>query len=40
MEFEPLVAKNIQELAPPKEPELKLLREVIDPNRVVIGRIE
>jgi glutaconate CoA-transferase subunit B len=38
MEFEPLVRENLEELEPPTEKELKILREVIDPERVVIGR--
>ena len=40
MEFEPLVADKIERLEPPTSGELKLLREVIDPDRVVIGRMK
>jgi glutaconate CoA-transferase subunit B len=40
MEFEPLVADKLDILKPPTPQELTLLREVIDPDRVVIGRIE
>jgi glutaconate CoA-transferase subunit B len=39
MAFEPLVADKIDELRPPKEEELKWLREVIDPDKVVIGKV-
>jgi glutaconate CoA-transferase subunit B len=39
MNFEPLVAKKIEELKPPTEEELRLLREEIDPDRVIIGKI-
>ena len=35
--FEVLVADNLEQLEAPKPDELKLLREVIDPDRVVIG---
>jgi glutaconate CoA-transferase subunit B len=38
MGFEPLVADEVEQLGPPKDPEISLLREVIDPDRVVIGR--
>lgn len=38
MEFEPLVANKLETLKPPTPDELRLLREVIDPDRVVIGR--
>jgi glutaconate CoA-transferase subunit B len=37
-DFELLVADDLEQLEPPKTDELKLLREVIDPDRVVIGR--
>ena len=40
MEFEPVVADKIESLKAPSVDELKLLREVIDPDRVVIGRIK
>lgn len=40
MEFTPLVRDKIEEITPPKADELKLLREEIDPDRVVIGRVE
>lgn len=39
MGFEPLLAEPIEELKPPTEKELKLLREEIDPDRAVIGKI-
>jgi glutaconate CoA-transferase subunit B len=39
MEFEPVVAGKLEQLGPPTEDELKILREEIDPDRVVIGRI-
>ena len=39
MEFEPEVSDNIEKIEPPREKELKYLREIIDPDRVVIGRI-
>jgi glutaconate CoA-transferase, subunit B len=39
MEFEPLVAKRVEELKPPTEEELRLLREEIDPDRGIIGKI-
>ncbi len=39
MNFEPLVAKNLEELKPPTEEELRLLREEIDPERGIIGKI-
>jgi len=38
MEFEPGVADEIEQLAPPRPEELELLRGEIDPDRVVIGR--
>jgi hypothetical protein len=38
MEFEPLVAGQIEVLHGPKTDELNYLRDVIDPDRVVIGR--
>jgi len=38
MVFEPMVADKVGELKQPKDDELGLLREVIDPDRVVIGR--
>jgi len=39
MNFEPLVADRIEELEAPREAELKLLREEIDPERVIIGKV-
>ncbi|MGZ3494219.1 MAG: CoA-transferase subunit beta [Thermodesulfobacteriota bacterium] len=39
MNFEPLAAKKIEELKPPTEEELRLLREEIDPDREIIGKI-
>jgi len=38
MGFEPLLADRIEELKPPTEEELRLLREKIDPDRGIIGR--
>jgi glutaconate CoA-transferase subunit B len=40
MGFVPLVAEKLQTLSPPTPEELKMLREVIDPDRVVIGRVQ
>jgi glutaconate CoA-transferase subunit B len=40
MEFEPVVAGSLEELKPPTGEELRILREEIDPDRVVIGRID
>lgn len=40
MEFQPLVADKLEVLKPPRPEELKMLREEIDPERVVIGRVE
>ncbi|MBI5501053.1 MAG: acyl CoA--acetate/3-ketoacid CoA transferase subunit beta [Deltaproteobacteria bacterium] len=40
MLFEPLVASRVETLAPPTADELRVLREEIDPDRVVIGRPE
>jgi len=37
--FEILVADKLEQLEAPKADELKLLREEIDPDRVVIGKI-
>jgi glutaconate CoA-transferase subunit B len=39
LEFEPKVADKVEALEPPRPDELKLLRETIDPDRVVIGRV-
>ncbi|MFQ6014247.1 MAG: CoA-transferase subunit beta [Anaerolineae bacterium] len=39
MGFEPLVADELKELEPPRLEELELLREEIDPDRVIIGRV-
>jgi len=39
MQFEPLVASEVETLEPPNKKELKLLREGIDPDRVIIGRV-
>ncbi len=39
MGFEPGVAPELENLEPPREDELRLLREEIDPDRVVIGRV-
>jgi glutaconate CoA-transferase subunit B len=38
MDFEPGVAPEVEALDPPRPDELRLLREEIDPDRVVIGR--
>jgi glutaconate CoA-transferase subunit B len=38
MNFEPHVADNIETIEPPRKKELALLREEIDPDRVVIGK--
>jgi glutaconate CoA-transferase subunit B len=38
MQFRPLIAADLSEAAAPTEAELRLLREEIDPDRVVIGR--
>ena len=38
MEFEPLMADKIDVLQGPKTEELNYLRDVIDPDRVVIGK--
>ena len=40
MMFEPLVAPKVEALAPPTADELRVLREEIDPDRVVLGRPE
>jgi glutaconate CoA-transferase subunit B len=39
MEFEPLINERIEEIEPPTEEELRLLREEIDPDRAIIGKI-
>jgi glutaconate CoA-transferase subunit B len=39
MEFEPLINERIEEIKPPTEEELRLLREEIDPDRAIIGKI-
>lgn len=36
MAFMPLIAKNLLEIVPPTEDELRLLREEIDPSRIII----
>ncbi|MBI5166426.1 MAG: acyl CoA--acetate/3-ketoacid CoA transferase subunit beta [candidate division NC10 bacterium] len=38
MEFEPVVVEKIEEIEPPTADELHILREEIDPSRVIIGR--
>jgi glutaconate CoA-transferase subunit B len=40
MEFEPMVAEKVGRMDVPTGDELKVLREVIDPDRVVIGRVK
>ena len=37
MEFTPLIAPQLEELAPPTAEELRILREEIDPDRAIIG---
>jgi glutaconate CoA-transferase subunit B len=37
MEFTPLIAHQVEELAPPTAEELRILREEIDPDRAIIG---
>ncbi len=39
MSFAPEVAAKLEDLEPPRPPELELLRGEIDPDRVVIGRV-
>jgi len=39
MEFEPLANDKIEEIKPPTDEELRLLREEIDPERTIIGEI-
>lgn len=39
MGFEPLVAEKVEQLEPPTEEELRLLREEIDPDRAIIGEV-
>jgi len=39
MGFKPLISENIHELEPPTDDELRLLREEIDPSRIIIGRV-
>ncbi len=36
MEFRPLVAERVEELAPPTEDELRVLRQEIDPSGIII----
>ncbi len=38
MDFTPLVAPPVEELPPPTNEELRILREEIDPGRTIIGR--
>ncbi len=40
MGFKPHVAEDVKTLEPPKPEELKMLREVIDPDHVVIGFVK
>ncbi len=40
MGFQPLVADELIELEPPRPDELAFLREEVDPDRVIIGRVE
>ena len=37
MSFEPLVADDLMKMEPPSPAELQMLREDIDPDRVIIG---
>ena len=39
MGFEPLVAETLEELEPPTVEELRLLREEIDTERAIIGKV-
>ena len=39
MGFEPLVAETVEKLEPPTAEELRLLREEIDPERAIIGKV-
>lgn len=39
MDFKPLVAERVEEIEPPTGQELCVLREEIDPSRVIIGRV-
>lgn len=39
MDFKPLVAVRVEEIEPPTRQELCVLREEIDPSRVIIGRV-
>lgn len=38
MEFKPLISDNVEEIAPPSRDELRILREEIDPNNLVIKK--
>jgi glutaconate CoA-transferase subunit B len=38
MQFKPLIAEEVQNIAPPTEEELRLLREEIDPSKSIIGK--
>jgi hypothetical protein len=38
MDFKPLVATTVEQLAPPSAKELSILREQIDPAKTIIGR--
>lgn len=40
MEFEPEVADSLETIEPPRSEELEMLRQDIDPDRVIIGRVE
>jgi hypothetical protein len=39
MSFEPLVADELMHMEPPRPAELQMLREDIDPDCVIIGRV-
>lgn len=38
MAFEPVIEGKVEELEPPRDEELRLLREEIDPSKLIIGR--
>jgi glutaconate CoA-transferase subunit B len=37
MSFEPMVAERVESVEPPTQEELRVLREEIDPARMIIG---
>ncbi len=40
MEFEPEVSDTIDTIEPPRPEELEILRDDIDPDHVIIGRVK